>query len=217
MAKPHFKRTETCKIHTMRGCGYKTAAPSIAPHKPEAAHHIIPVATFEDYTLEEKYEKVIEEITEVYKATDYCANRKKNIINLPKKPTYSSQQKTAAGWPAVWTLNLPAHDWDHPQYNEEVREQLRLEIWDKFLPKEPPVDCPDEAAVATSFDTIETNMHTQLTVTCPSRSGSTLLAIKSGEVGGPQWWYSFSMAMKVRDEPVFVFAAKSAVPVPLLR
>jgi hypothetical protein len=224
MAKKHFSGKGKNKIHTSRSpacgkrCAYKKAAPNKFAHQPQAAHHIIPVATFVDYQVEEDYEDVVSEITSVYRATDYCANRPKNLINLPRKTTYSKKRKTkAGGWPAVWRLNLPCHNWDHYQYNEEVRQSLREKIWSKFLKKKPPVPCPDEEAVATSFDAIEDAFHTQLTVTCPSRNyGNTLLAIEAGEAKKPNWWHAFSMAMKVRDEPVFVFATESAVPIPAL-
>ena len=222
--KKHFSGLGINKIHTNRGpqckkgsaCAYKKAHPKLA-YEPWAAHHIIPVATFIDYQVEKEFKAVVSKITGVYRDTDYCANRKKNLINLPRKTTYSkrAKKKTETNWPPVWSLNLPCHNWDHYTYNEEVREQLRDKIWRKFQPSDPPVPHPDDEAVVTSFDQIENDFHTQLTVTCPSRPyGSTLQAIDAGENKKPNWWHAFSMAMTVRDEPVFVFAKTSRVPVP---
>jgi hypothetical protein len=223
MAKKHFTGKGKSKIHTSRGpacpkgCAYKKAGANKFSHQPQAAHHIIPVATFIDYQVEEKYDGVKAEITEVYKATDYCANHDKNVINLPRKTTYTTKKKKAGVWPAVWSLNLPCHNWDHYQYNEEVRRLLRIKIWNKFLKKNPPVPCPDEEAVATSFTEIEEHFTNQLKVDCPTRGyGSTLSAIEAGEAKKANWWHAFSMALTVRDEPVFVFATESVVPIPVL-
>jgi hypothetical protein len=224
MAKKHFKGTGKCLIHTNRGpacgksCAYKTAATNKFSHQPQAAHHIIPVATLIDYQVEEDYEDVVSEITDVYKATDYCANQSVNLINLPRKTTYSSRRKVKGTWPAVWALDLPCHNWDHYEYNEEVRRQLRKKIWGKFVKKKPPVPCPDEKAVAISFSQIEKAFRKQLETTCPKRPfGGTLQAIEAGEAKKANWWHAFSMAMTVRDEPVFVFSSESKVPIPALQ
>ena len=170
------------------------------------------------YQTDETYEDVVSEITAVYRDTDYCANQPENIINMPRKTTYSKKRKKKGVWPPVWSLNLPCHNWDHPQYNEEVRQKLEAKIWSKFIKKKPPVPCPDKKATKIAFGQIETAMRKQLEKTCPTRGyGSTLNAIQAGEAKKPHWWHSFSMAMTVRDEPVFVFATESAVPIPNLQ
>lgn len=223
MAKKHFTGKGKSKIHTSRGpackkkCAYKTAAANKFTFQPQAAHHIIPVSAFIAYQDDEELESVASQISDVYRATDYCANQAANLINLPRKTTYSKQKKRKV-WPAVWSLNLSAHNWDHPEYTKEVRRMLKAEIWSKFVKTDPPVTCPDEEATATAFKAIETYFRDQLTTIRPARPyGGTLPSIQAAENGQPDWWKAFSMAENVRQEPVFVFAAKSGVPEPLQR
>ena len=228
MAK-HFYGTGECKIHTARstpscvqfpGCNYQTVGGKIA-HDPQASHHVIPVSALVAYRTEKKYKGTVREINTVYHDTKYCSNQANNVIWLPKKATYAKHKKTAAGvWPAAWSMNRPCHDWGHPDYTEEVKEQLRKRIWDKFTdPTEP---CPDPTTIEIAFKDVEDSFRKKLDESNPKSRGlrrfnGTLGAVTN--VGQPEWWFVFSMAQdsKVSATPAFSFGRSAKIPVALLR
>ena len=225
MANKHFPGTGDCLIHTDRDspqctnfspCAHHDVAGKLA-FEPQNPHHIMPVATIIAYQSEEKYKDVVTKISAAYRGTKYCTNQANNIIWLPKKDTYSNHKKTSV-WPTVWELNLPCHNWDHyPRYNEEVKVKLRADIWDSFVPQEPPEPCPGPKKIQIALKDVEDYFREELKKRGKRMYKGTLGAIQGAEVGKPKWWFDFSMAKMVRDEPIFSFGKKSRIPVALLR
>lgn len=200
---PHFDGSVPgSKIHTMKagscgkgtGCVYRNNTVALpSGWAPWEAHHILCFESVNAYGGLPQFAKVLAEIDDTYKLTDWCLNQPPNLVALPMKDTY---RHTAA----ARGLDLPCHNMDHNckgGYREEVTRAFITNIW------EPIKDAVANAAsnnthftpadVLSEFQDLEKAFLTKLQAR-GQRSGGTLAAWSQKGSRTNFWWLAFSMA-----------------------
>jgi hypothetical protein len=162
------------------------------------------------YQIEDEYKPCRQEFDKIYRAQDYCANNKDNLMWLPTKPTYLKHKKASP----VWDLDLPCHTINHPPYNEEVLVELRGRVWDLIKEAVDDKKCLDPPDVVVQ-QLLGLESHFQGLVTQrgkrPPPSGGTRFAVDNIKKH-PQWWHAFSMADAPDATPAVKFFYETEVP-----
>jgi len=162
-------------------------------------HHIVCHSSANSYTAYAKNDKAARAIGAWLTITDWCINRKKNLVPLPLRSEYEKVSQAGdikSAHKSLW--DLVCHNWDHNcnfGYTHEVTTELQ-DIWDSLKTPRSEEKCPKPSKVQKAFQSTADNYRSLLEERGTRNDGTKDVLekiIKKVQLAD-KWWRPFSMA-----------------------
>lgn len=181
MGKPCIQKTHDRKSTLTRSSNYRDNTPNQGPGD-WRSHHVLCCMAVKSINVQSDYLHFVEDCLWI---TDWNINDADNLLSLPTKQQHVAQQGCS---PA----NKPAHNVDHPIYNQDVCKWLKENVWDNVKMQQAP-HTVDPKCIASDLKNCTKSFKAFLTA-YGIRNGGTALSWKNRFDEEDTWFEPFSMA-----------------------